>query len=291
LNNGIFKFNAPGMNTLFSAVIVFVMFLHTQVYSQIFKGKVLDGKTEEALEYANIGVVGKNIGGISFKNGEFSIDLSGALGQDVVRVSYIGYESVSVVISTLNLDRDHTISLSPKIIQLDPVVVSEKAETHMIGNQKGSGTFTGWGDFKSLRGRTRGLLIDGLECPVRVKAFFFRINHNDWDSVAFRLNFINVENGKIGESILYKNIFLTSSQRHKWVKIDLIGYDVILCSKTIVTLEWVDAWGKVGEYSNLLTLSLSKDSGHIYLREPGEEVGSLQPSDHAPAMYIEVYGK
>ena len=134
-------------------------------------------------------------------------------------------------------------------------------------------------------------MIEGIECPVKVKSFFFRINHNDWDSVAFRLNFIKFENGREGESLLQKNIIFTTAQRNKWIKVDVVNYNVILCSKAIVTLEWVDAWGKLREYSNMLTLSLSKSSWHLYLREPGEEVGSLKMDDHAPAMYLEVYGK
>jgi len=182
-----------------------LLVLYIPAYSQIFNGKVLDAATGHALEYANIGVRGKNIGGISFQNGEFSIDLSSAAKQDVVRISYIGYESESLVISSLDLTQHHEIRLSPKPTHLAPIVISEKLETHIIGNQKSGRTFTGWGDFKSLRGRTRGLLIEGTECPVKVKSFFFRINHNDWDSVAFRLNFIKVENGK-GESRFFKGI-------------------------------------------------------------------------------------
>ncbi len=278
-------------NVLMKFLVMALSILYVPAYSQIFKGKVLDAATGQALEYANIGVRGKNIGGISFQNGEFSIDLSSAAKQDVVRISYIGYESQSLAISSLDLTQHHAIRLSPKPTHLDPIVISEKLETHIIGNQKSGRTFTGWGDFKSLRGRTRGLLIEGTECPVKVKSFFFRINHNDWDSVAFRLNFIKVENGKEGESLLQGNIIFTTAQRNKWIKVDVINYNVILCFKAIVTLEWVDAWGKLGEYSNMLTLSLSKSSGHLYLREPGEEVGSLKMDDHAPAMYLEVYGK
>jgi len=278
-------------NGLMKFLLLVLSILYVPAYSQIFNGKVLDAATGRALEYANIGVRGKNIGGISFQNGEFSIDLSSAAKQDVVRISYIGYESQSLVITSLDLTQYHEIRLSPKPTHLDPIVISEKLETHMIGNKKSARTFTGWGDFKSLRGRTRGLLIEGIECPVKVKSFFFRINHNDWDSVAFRLNFIKVENGKEGESLLQSNIIFTTAQRHKWIEVDVINYNVILCSKAIVTLEWVDAWGKLGEYSNLLTLSLSKSSGHLYLREPGEEIGSLKMDDHVPAMYLEVYGK
>ena len=84
-------------NVLMKFLLLALSILHVPAYSQIFNGKVLDAATGQALEYANIGVRGKNIGGISFQNGEFSIDLSSAAKQDVVRISYIGYESQSLV--------------------------------------------------------------------------------------------------------------------------------------------------------------------------------------------------
>ena len=60
------------------------------------------------------------------------------------------------------------------------------------------------GRFQSL-GALGVLLIEGIECPVKVKSFFFRINHNDWDNVAFRVNFIKFENGREG-SPFFKRI-------------------------------------------------------------------------------------
>lgn len=272
----------------FIVLISFVV--STEAYSQSFRGKVVDATTGDVLEYAHVGIVGKNIGGIAWRNGEFSIDLGNAGADDLIRVSYIGYESYSAPVGSLDLTKHETIKLQPLVYELNPVEVSATSNTYKFGNQKAGRTFTGWGDFQSLRGRTRGLLIEEMDCPARIKTFSFRINHNDWDSVAFRLNFLSVENGEPGTSILQQNIVITTSRRHKWVHIDLHDYNILVCSKAIVTLEWVDAWGPVGEYSNLLTLSRSKNSGLTYRREPGEERGSCTHDENALAMFLEVYG-
>ena len=80
---------------LMKFLLLALSILYGPACSQIFNGKVRDAATGQALEYANIGVRGKNIGGISFQNGEFSI----AAKQDVVRISYIGYETQSLIIS------------------------------------------------------------------------------------------------------------------------------------------------------------------------------------------------
>jgi hypothetical protein len=117
----------------------------------------------------------------------------------------------------------------------------------------------------------------------------FKINHNDWDSVAFRINILEVKDDKTGRSILSENIFVTTDKKHKWVKVDLDNKNIIICTKAVVTLEWVDAWGKIGEYSNLLTLSLGKSSGFMYSQEPGEEFGTLSFEKNSPAIIFEVY--
>lgn len=272
-------------------IFLVILLLSLKAFPQVFTGKVVDKITSDPLEYANIGVIGRNIGGISLQSGDFSIDMSQAKKTDVIKVSYIGYESFSIPVNSIDFSSNHKIALKPIVQNLEPVVIAVKNESHNLGNQKAGMRHTGWGDFKSLKGRSRGILIEGAECPVKVKTLSFRINHNEWDSVAFRLNFLKYENGKVGESILAKNIFITTSLRHKWVKVDLTDQDIVLCSSVIVVLEWVDSWGKVQEgSSNLLTLSLSKVSSYMLIKEPGEEVGTLVAAEDTPAMFLEVFG-
>jgi len=259
-------------------------------FSQSFNGEVIDADNSEPLQYANIGIVGKNIGGIAFRDGKFNIALKGMESSDTIKVSYIGYQSQLIPAATLDLSLYHKIRLKPSAVLLKPIIVSEKKQSKILGNAKAGHTRTGWGDLQSLRGRIRGLKITGIECSVKAKSFCFKIDDNEWDSVAFRLNFLESEDdGPAGESILTENIFVVTSARHKWVCVDLEPYNLLLCGSVIATLEWVDAWGKTGIYSNVLTFSLSKTPGYEYMREAGEENGRLQWTDTSPAMYLEVY--
>jgi hypothetical protein len=257
--------------------------------AQLFKGKVIGEDTGEPLGYASVIVLGKNMGGITSANGDFEFDLTGAEKSDSVRFSYLGYQSRSLPVGSIDFTSVLVIRLKPKLTTLKPVSVTADINTRMLGNTRSGRFRTGWGDFKSLRGRTRGLLIQGAECPARVKSLSFHIDDNEWDSVAFRINFFKVENDKPAESILEQNILFTTAEKHRWVKADLSKYNITICEKVIVALEWVDAWGSVGEFSKVLTFSLSNSEGYSYQREANQEFGTLVTEERSPAMFIEVY--
>ena len=272
-------------------MLVLLIMAYSVSWAQSLSGKIVDEDSGEALEYVNIRVLGKNIGVISSKGGEFTIDLSRAHNNDTLKFSYIGYQTYTLAIGEIDLTKRQTIKLHPNPTQLNQITIRAKQEVQLLGNSKVSRKYTGWGDFESQRGRIRGLLIKGAECPVKIKSFSFRINHNEWDSVAFRINFLKVENGSLAQSILEENIYVVTDKKHKWVKIELSNYDIVICKEIVATLEWVDAWGKVGEYSNLLTFSLGKEGGHTFSQEAGQESGSLSIERNAPAIVVEVYGK
>jgi len=261
----------------------------SSVSAQTLIGKIVDQLTGEPLDYANIKVIGKDIGSISYSNGEFDIQLPSSLTADSLRISYIGYHDRTMSIADLDLDTRYTIKLEPLVQQLSEVEISVKQETEKLGNMKVGRTYSGWGDLESLRGRIIGTLIDEAVCPVKAKSFAFRINHNEWDSVRLRLNFLEFKDGHPGSSILSRNIFITTSLRHTWVTVNLADYDVIVCNKTMATVEWVDAWGKTGQSGNRLTISNSKNSGYTFRQEPGQQSGKLTFDDFAPAMYLEVF--
>lgn len=271
-------------------LVLILLGLSSPTLSQSFYGEVIDADNNEPLQYANIGIVGKNIGGIAFRDGKFNIALKGMESSDTIKVSYIGYQSQLIPAATLDLSLYHKIRLKPSAVLLKPIIISEKKQSKILGNAKAGHTRTGWGDLQSLRGRIRGLKITGIECSVKAKSFCFKIDDNEWDSVAFRLNFLESEkDGSAGESILAENIFVVTSAKRRWVCVDLESYNLLLCSSIVATLEWVDAWGKTGIYSNVLTFSLSKTPGYEYMREAGEENGKLQWTATSPAMYLEVY--
>lgn len=261
----------------------------TDSFCQSIGGRIIDESTGEPLDYVNVRILNTKLGTVSGRGGEFQLKISNSEKDDTVRFSYIGYETLSIPVRKFRPSNLEEVRLKPKSLTLNEVVVAVKSETRMLGNPKVDRRYTGWGDFQSLRGRIRGLLIEGAECPVKVKSMSFRINHNDWDSVAFRINFLELSDSKPGNTILKENIYVTTDQKHKWVNVDLKNQNVVICTKTLVTLEWIDAWGNRGEYSNLLTISMGKSSGFMYNQEPGEETGTLTLEKNSPAIILEVY--
>ncbi|HEY0741030.1 MAG TPA: carboxypeptidase-like regulatory domain-containing protein [Chryseosolibacter sp.] len=266
-----------------------LMFAASAAFAQQFTGQVIDAGTQEPLPYASVLVPTGKAGGITDADGKFSIALTRIERNDSAIVTYLGYQRVALSLGSLNFNESQTIRMKPAATLLKPVSIAAKVKTKALGNTRASSRKTGWGDFKSLRGRTRGLLIGNRECPLRVKSFSFRIDDNDWDSVAFRLNFLRVVNGKPAESILGKNIFINVSRAHAWVTVDLQMYNVIICDSILATLEWVDAWGTTGESSNVLTISLAKEKGYTFMREPVDEFGTFGQAEYTPAMYLEVF--
>jgi hypothetical protein len=182
--------------------------------------------------------------------------------------------------------------LTQDVRVLKPVIISTTERTVILGSRTKGKTKTGWGDFKSYRGRTKGLLIRDAVCESRIKSFNFRIQDNEWDSVAFRLNIQQSGQGKPGETILPENILIVTEAKKKWVKVDLHPYNIYICGSVIVSLEWVDSWGRtLPASSNLLTLSLSKEPGYEFNREVFQESGTLTFTENTPAMYFVVYSE
>src|SRR5690606_4841922 len=109
---------------------------------------------------------------------------------------------------------------------------------------------------------------------------------NDWDSVAFRLDLLSLKAGKPDKSLLPENIIFHTGVKNRWVTVNLDQYDITYCGDLLATLEWVDAWGTTNEYSNVLTLSLSKGTETVFTKEADEYEGKLLEGQAPLAMYV-----
>jgi len=94
----------------------------TSLFAQrVISGTVKDAQTNEPLAFANINVIGSN-GTLTNINGDFSITV---FTQDsILHISYIGYQAKNINLK--NLQNNLQIVLSPKMEQLDQVLISSK---------------------------------------------------------------------------------------------------------------------------------------------------------------------
>ena len=105
-------------------------FAHTELepskktQSSTIKGKVVDGKTGEALAGANVVLVGGSQGTTTDFDGNYTLALSEAASTVELEASYIGYGAQRLSVSLSSSETTLNFSLQPSAQQLGAVVVT-----------------------------------------------------------------------------------------------------------------------------------------------------------------------
>ncbi len=86
------------------------------------EGTLLDRYTNEPIPFASVGIASNGIGTITNMNGEFRLLVSDTLHNSEVQFSHIGYIPQNLSVITLK-GRPNTLSLEPKVISLQEVIV------------------------------------------------------------------------------------------------------------------------------------------------------------------------
>ena len=95
-------------------------------------GKVFNEEDRIPLMDSHVYIKGTNIGTISGKNGEFTLNVPWKYADYSLTVSYVGYSSFEQKLSDLESD-ELKISMKPDIIVLDEVVITP--ENHLLVDQ------------------------------------------------------------------------------------------------------------------------------------------------------------
>jgi len=177
--------------------------------AQIVEGTISDTKTNEKLQYVNIGLIGKATGTVTDNNGYFKLNLNNN-NNDSLRISMIGYVPKTFLVSDfIRNNGNKVISLSPDNRQLKEVkVYSRKPKESILGNTTQSKT-TDVGFTSSALGNEIGAIIRIKRAPTHLKQFNTSLAHPATDSVKLRLNFYSVKNGKPDTILQHQNIFVT----------------------------------------------------------------------------------
>jgi len=257
---------------------------------QTLQGTMFDKVSNAPLPYASVGIKNRNNGGIADKHGRFNIDLSNIPSSDSIVFSHIGYRSVTFRVGDMDSSGNVLIYLRREERQLNEVVVSAKKDVYIVGMEKYSNRFTGWGDYSSSRGRARGLEMIPGKFPIKAVTFLCRIKHNTFDSVKVRLNIFRKNNTAAEfEQVLHENIYFTIRKNAKWVAVDVSKYNIVIKDTVVVALEWIDAWTPANrplEKSHLFTIALGYTKGYSYQRNTPNELPSLQQNTELPVMYF-----
>ncbi|MGS2727526.1 carboxypeptidase-like regulatory domain-containing protein [Psychroserpens sp. BH13MA-6] len=209
-------------------------------------GIILDSKNNEPLSYVNIGFLNREIGTVTDKNGEFSLDIIKQYENDTLRISSIGYKPIEILAKELALKSQPVIvQLEELISELDKVVITAKTYKRKNLGNKTKSKFMSTGYYYDQLGTEMGVKINIRKKPTLVDAFNFNVTYNKLNAKStFRINFYSVENNKPKENILNQNIFVSITPKDVGnITVDLKPYDIVLTEDVIITLEWIENKG------------------------------------------------
>ena len=207
---------------------------------------------DSGLSYVNIGIVGKNVGTVSDINGNFEIPLKEIYNQDTLRISMIGYESLEYIVADFKeeITKNSDILLAPQITDLQEVIISSTKFTNekTLGNKTTSQVMRGGFETDKL-GNEVGLVIKIKKRPTFIKSFHASIVENKYGKVKFRLNLYDLNKKKMPEnSILKENIIIETELKNGILSVDLSEYNIIVEDDFLISLEWIESYGKDGLY-------------------------------------------
>ena len=240
--------------------------------AQIYKGILITEQKGTPVEYANVGIVEKNIGTTSNWDGRFELKIPSENSGDSIRFSMIGYETVTLAVSDFINRNNDTIWMAEKTYSISEVVISSsKSEIKILGNGKMTGTghvsFPHGGKGlevgvildpkKGNQAQLQTLMIHGIAISNEIRddasKSWVISKVEEFDTLYFRVNLYRVNSKDEFENILTKPIYITYKP-YKYedrrtekkdsilsshpVEFDISEHQLVIDSKSLITVEF-----------------------------------------------------
>lgn len=250
------------------------------IFSQCLTGRVLSSETSEGIGFVSIGIVGKNIGTVSTKDGNFTINVDKGFDNDSLRFSMVGFCSKSLCIKKLRDTTERDINLDPKSYELGDVnVVYSKPRKKLIGTPVMTQKLKSGFGSNSL-GSELGLSLY-VNKRVRLKDLNLNIATCTYDSVTYRLNIYKVVDKEKYINILTEPVYITFTKDKigDVLTFDLSKYSIVIEGNVVVALELYKDLG-----NGKLLFNTQYFKGYTLHRESCE--GTWSQSSGAIGMYL-----
>ncbi|MBP6664627.1 MAG: carboxypeptidase-like regulatory domain-containing protein [Chitinophagales bacterium] len=228
-----------------SKLSLFVLLLSTfsiVSFAQTINGTIADLQTKQVLPFVNIGIVGRDVGTVSDENGHFALSVPNIASTDTLRLSMVGYTTQIWVLADFlqKHEAQSTIYLTPANVELATVTIRPRyLKTRILGSETENKAFTAGFKINDL-GSELGVLIKTKKTPTFVRRFNCFVAHNSYDTLFFRVNIYDTQNGKPTHNLLSQNVFVEKvGFKSGWISIDLSPYTIEVQNDFVVSLEWV----------------------------------------------------
>jgi hypothetical protein len=224
-------------------IIAVLMSSNVLIFGQQISGTVFEKNSDMPVEYVNIGIVGKNVGTVSDRNGKYTLQINPEYKNDTLRFSSIGYHSYSVKVSDfINLNNGN-VRLEKRLYDLTEVIVRpKKVKQKTLGITIKGGNVSVCSD--SIYGSEVGILMKNKN-----NAFLKEVNINvrycSYDTVFYRLNVYKAGNNMQFETVLSNPVYFSLPKKDvaNKITVDLRYLNLVINGDFLVTFEVVKHLG------------------------------------------------
>ncbi|GMQ33382.1 carboxypeptidase-like regulatory domain-containing protein [Algoriphagus taiwanensis] len=225
----------------------------------VLVGKVTN-ELDEPISFASVGFVDTSIGTVSNMEGEFILFLQETPpSNSILRVSSMGFEPVEKGLTEVDLGVPLHFQLKENTFSLDEVIVKSGAlETIEYGNpdeKTAIKTNLAISNQPNMNlGAEIGRKFRLSDKPNYLSKLKFHLAYNNFDTLLIRINFYQLESGKLTQIQQAKPIIRQIvNQKSGWVTLDLEEENQVLSGTVVASIEWIGA-SKVG---NTFALNIS----------------------------------
>jgi hypothetical protein len=263
-----------------TGIILFLSCCSLVVSGQCQKGRVISSETRAGIGFASVGIIGKNIGTVSDRDGNFILDIDEVYNDDSLRFSMIGYYPKSVKVSQFKLNPLKEISLVPLSYALKEVkVVYNKPVRKRLGTPVTDDYVRSGFGYNDL-GSELGIKVYAKR-KVKLNSINLNVSKCTYDSVTYRVNIYRVSDETGYENILTEPIYVsfTKGEISNVLSFDLSKYSIVVEGNILVALE---LYKDLGE--GKLLFNTQYFTGTTFHRKTSEGIWTASPG--AIGMYL-----
>ncbi len=214
----------------------------------IVQATIIDSKTQNPIEFANIGFFNKGIGTISNESGFFSLEYNtkDITATEILKISTLGYQTLEITADKLSQysSSENIIYLDPEPFALKEVFLTNEIRKEIrVGFHRESTEVVGsWQDSLALGGEI-ATKIKIRKKDTRLLDVKFNVLKNLSDSIKVRVNIYNYSKRYPQEKLVSDNIYHTITARSGQETVNLTPYNIKVDDDIVVSIELVKVYG------------------------------------------------
>lgn len=228
------------IKSIFSSTIV--LFTCSLFSQKVVSGSIVDSETNETIPYVNIGILKQSLGTVSNEAGKFEFEVQDDFMNDTIRVSSIGYKTISLVATDFikTLEANTVLALTADVTELAEVTITARELKEKVLGNKTKSKSLNLGFSVIELGNELGTKINIKHKPTFLKSFNTHIIKNTNTSLKYRLNIYSIKNGLPDKKIVNENIIFPIDVEKGDFSLNLEPYRILVEDDIYITIELIE---------------------------------------------------